>query len=91
MRHVQPLIALCAHHEILPPPSPPTHTLHPLLRIFSVLGHPSVRQWPDLEHMHHWHHNTENVRIRRDTHPTQSKARLACALPLMCTHSIDST
>jgi hypothetical protein len=42
-------------------------------RIFHVLGHPTVRQWPDLDHMHHWHDNTDNIRLRRDSYPAQSQ------------------
>ncbi|KIZ03681.1 cyclin-dependent kinase 8/11 [Monoraphidium neglectum] len=34
-------------------------------RIFRVLGHPSSKTWPLLEHLPHWHDNTENVRAKR--------------------------
>ena len=34
-------------------------------RIFRLLGPPSPKTWPDLEHLPHWHDNTENVRVRK--------------------------
>lgn len=34
-------------------------------RIFRVLGHPSIKSWPELEVLHHWVDNTDNVRVRR--------------------------
>ncbi|KAG1659780.1 hypothetical protein FOA52_015881 [Chlamydomonas sp. UWO 241] len=45
-----------------------------LERIFSVLGHPSVcmKNWDGLEALHHWHDNTDNVRVRKDSHPSQA-------------------
>lgn len=43
-------------------------------RIFRVLGHPSPGNWPLLEHLHHWHDNTENIRTKR---PEWGAPRLA--------------
>lgn len=34
-------------------------------KIFRVLGHPSIKSWPELEVLHHWVDNTDNVRVRR--------------------------
>mmetsp|Transcript_33156 Transcript_33156/g.98697 ORF Transcript_33156/g.98697 Transcript_33156/m.98697 type:complete len:438 (+) Transcript_33156:148-1461(+) len=39
-------------------------------KIFSVLGHPSSRHWDGLEALPHWHDNTDNVRVRKDSHPS---------------------
>mmetsp|Transcript_25620 Transcript_25620/g.55802 ORF Transcript_25620/g.55802 Transcript_25620/m.55802 type:complete len:460 (+) Transcript_25620:120-1499(+) len=44
-----------------------------LEKIFRVLGHPNPRHWQELEHLHHWHDNTENVRVRRSEYPSSSQ------------------
>eukprot|EP00803_Ostreobium_quekettii_P004430 evm.model.scf_338.4 EVM.evm.TU.scf_338.4 scf_338:73105-79235(-) len=40
-------------------------------KIVRLVGFPNTRTWPDLEHLHHWHDNTNNIRIcsagRRDS------------------------
>ena len=37
-------------------------------RIFRVLGHPTAKQWPALEHLFHWRDNTANIRVRKPEH-----------------------
>ncbi|KAG2444028.1 hypothetical protein HYH02_009227 [Chlamydomonas schloesseri] len=34
-------------------------------KIFRVLGHPSIKTWPELEVLPHWVENTDNVRVKR--------------------------
>lgn len=49
------------------------HQSNQVEKIFSVLGHPSTKNWDGLEVLHHWHDNTENVRVRKDSHPSYSR------------------
>ncbi len=61
-----------------------------------MLGHPSTKTWPDLEHLQHWHDNTENVRVKRAEYPSTGGQLDACvmdgmklALPLWATGELD--
>lgn len=36
-----------------------------LHKIFRVLGHPTPKVWPNLEHHFHWANNTGNIRLRK--------------------------
>eukprot|EP00877_Chromochloris_zofingiensis_P012839 jgi/Chrzof1/7809/Cz02g37110.t1 len=61
--------------------------LDQLDRIFRVFGHPSTRTWSHLEHLHHWHDNTENIRVKR---PEWASNRLAEHLTDVCRHMTDT-
>jgi hypothetical protein len=37
-------------------------------RIFRVLGHPNVQDWPVLESLSHWRDNVDNIRMRNPGH-----------------------
>uniref|UniRef100_A0A7S0RU18 Cyclin-dependent kinase 8 n=1 Tax=Chlamydomonas leiostraca TaxID=1034604 RepID=A0A7S0RU18_9CHLO len=39
-------------------------------RIFRVLGHPHPKAWPHLQNLHHWHDNTDSVRVKQPHYPS---------------------
>jgi hypothetical protein len=48
-------------------------------RIFRLLGPPSARDWPDLEHLPHWRDNTLNIRSKRsDSYQLESAILSQC-------------
>lgn len=55
-----------------------------LERVFRLLGTPSPSTWPELEHLPHWHDNTDNVRQRRPDYPSQHGPALQQHLLTAC-------
>lgn len=48
-------------------------------RIFRVLGHPTPKVWPNLEHHFHWANNTGNIRLRKPDAGSTTLEEVRCS------------